>query len=128
MLSGGPSMDSKATVGPRTIAIGVAPCGAVVQPAAPRPNSPAARSPTRIRCKTLRDAPAARPPPVIPIQHPRGGNPSRRNVCLAPVVFGCSAEVDLVTPIGAEVQRVNQSLAMRQDWDYDSAIALTWRP
>src|SRR3981081_2173830 len=69
MLSGGPSIDSKATVGPLTIATGVAPCGAVVQPAAPRPNSPATRSPTRTRCKTLRDAPA-RPPPVIPIHTP----------------------------------------------------------
>src|ERR1700716_758514 len=81
MLSGGPSMDSKATVGPRTIAIGVAPCGAVVQPAAPRPNSPATRSPIRTRCKTLRDAPAARPPPVIPIHTPAAAALLCRNAC-----------------------------------------------
>src|SRR5882757_6306871 len=80
MLSGGPSIDSKATVGPLTIATGVAPCGAVVQPAAPRPNSPATRSPTRTRCKTLRDAPARRPP-VIPIHTPAAAALLFRNAC-----------------------------------------------
>lgn len=71
MLSGGPSIELNAMVGPRALAYAAGACGAVEQPATHKPTSAAA---TRTRRNAQHSAPAARLHPTVPIHTPAAGN------------------------------------------------------